>query len=101
MANYYTQAAFELTLTLEQKTFALQVLECAQDELVDLSKPQKNRHGRAYPNDVYRVAKKFVKCLDEYETGNVNLPFIYTDTGNSIYFSHDENIIAIYCNLSS
>lgn len=103
MANYYTQAAFELTLTLEQKTFALQVLECAQDELVDFSKPQKNRHGRAYPNDVYRVAKKFVKCLDEYETGNVNLPFIYTDTGNSIYFSHDENIntlaAATFCHL--
>ena len=92
MANYYTKAALELTLPLEQKIFALQVLECAEDENVDFTKSRKTAHEAAYPNDVYRLAKRFVKSLDDYEPGNVYLPFEYVDTGDSIHIAHDENI---------
>jgi hypothetical protein len=92
MANYYTEAAFEINLELEQKIFALQVLECAEDEKVDFTKSHKTAHEAAYPKDVYRLAKKFVKSLDDYEPGSVYLPFEYADTGDSIHIAHDESI---------
>lgn len=76
------------TLPLEQKIFTFQVLECAKDEKVDFTKSRKTIHESAYSNDVYRVAKKFIKSLDEYEFGNVYLPFDYTDTGDCIHIGH-------------
>lgn len=103
MANYYTKAALEFTLPLEQKTFALQVLECVEDEKVDFTKSRKTMHESAYPNDVYRIAKKFIKSLDDYEPGNVYLPFDYMDAGDCIHIAHDENIntesAATFCHL--
>lgn len=103
MASYFTKAAIEFKLALEQKIFALQVLECAEDEKVDFTKSRKTRHESAYPNDVYRIAKKFVKSLHDYNPGDVYLPFEYRDTGDSIHIAHDETMntqaVATFCHL--
>ena len=106
MANFYTKASFVLPLTSEQADFALEVLNCITDAELDFTKKHKNKAGKAYDNDVYRLAKKFAKTCDDFIQGEFYLGFEYEKFDNDpkgIWISSDESIdtgeAAEFCHL--
>lgn len=93
MSNCYTHASFIIPLTSEQKDFAVRVIECFEDDAIDLRKNHKTKEAKAYDNDVYRMAKKLAKNIDDYEPDWALKGFDYdTDESEGLKISHDEHI---------
>lgn len=103
MANYYTEASFILPLTSEQLTFAFNVLECVQDDEIDLRKKHKTTKARSYDSSVYSVAKKFAKSNNDYEADYFSLGFDFSSIEEGLWISYEENInterAALFCHL--
>ena len=103
MANYYTEVSFILPLTSEQLSFAINVLDCIQDDEIDLRKKQKTAKARSYDSSVYSVAKRFAKSHNDYGADYFTLGFSFSSIGDGLWISYEENIdtesAALFCHL--
>jgi hypothetical protein len=92
MANYYTEASFIIPLNQEQTEFALNVLECVEDERIDFNKAHKNLAAKRFKADVYKNAKKLALYLGDYEPGMGYVGFKAEPEENGLWVSHYETI---------
>lgn len=87
MADFYTQGSFILKLNNIEQAFAMSVIDCVQDEEIDLTKTHKTVAAKAYDAEVYRAAKKLASTIDDYEFREYCLGFDIAQETEGLWFS--------------